>query len=242
MITWWAAGPLMVGCAGVAIWGFWPLVRLVGSVGLPFGYVPLEQAAGKLFGQMQGTAAAEFARRSSDSPAEILNWFAYWMAQHGVRIFGKNPPSPRLQEIPKIEIGSRLNFRDGASRLQRPGWKGRAMLLARVLPSVAFLGAAMLCAATLAADAAETARQTVPGCRHIGRPGRIPVWQGLPRTGHSQWQANRARCGQMPSASLPSASSAKGEVQPVEALPNLAAEVLSEQIGRHRSRHRRREC
>src|SRR6516165_6206535 len=44
-------------------------------------------------------------------------------------------------------------------RLQRPGWKGRAMLLVRVLPSVAFV-AAMLCAATLAADAAETAKQT----------------------------------------------------------------------------------
>src|SRR5215469_11485666 len=45
------------------------------------------------------------------------------------------------------------------SRLQRPGWKGRAMLLVRVLPSVAFV-AAMLRAATLAADAAETANQT----------------------------------------------------------------------------------
>ena len=89
MITWWAAGPLMVGCAGVAIWGFWPLVRLVGSVGLPFGYVPLEQAAGKLFGQMQGTAAAELARRSSDSPAEILNWFAYWMAQQASEYSGR---------------------------------------------------------------------------------------------------------------------------------------------------------
>jgi len=33
------------------------------------------------------------------------------------------------------------------------------MLLVRVLPSVAFV-AAMLCAATLAADAAETAKQT----------------------------------------------------------------------------------
>jgi len=106
MITWWVAGPLMVGCAGVAIWGFWPLVSLVASVGLPFGYVPLEQAAGKLFGQMQGTAAAELARRSSDSPAEILNWFAYWMAQQASEYSGRIRHLLDYRKSPRLRSGA----------------------------------------------------------------------------------------------------------------------------------------
>src|SRR4051794_35134271 len=63
MIGLWIAGPLMTICGIIAIWGLWPLIDLIFRVGLPLGYFPLNRAAAKLFGQMQDTAAAEFARR-----------------------------------------------------------------------------------------------------------------------------------------------------------------------------------
>jgi hypothetical protein len=114
MITWWIAVPLMAICGIIAIWGLSPLVPSIFQIGLPFGYAPLDHAAAKLYGQMQGTAAAEFAQRSSNSPSEILNWFAYWMVLKGIRVFGRMPPSPVMQEIPGAEIKSRLHFNDGA--------------------------------------------------------------------------------------------------------------------------------
>ena len=40
------------------------------------------------------------------------------MAEHGVRIFGKRPPSPKREYIPWSDIKS-LIFRDGATRLFR---------------------------------------------------------------------------------------------------------------------------
>jgi hypothetical protein len=118
MITWWVAGPLMGICGAIVLWGFWPAVRLIPSVGIPLGYVPLPKAAARLYGSMRGTEAAEFAERSGKSPDEVLDWYAYWMMLHGIRMFGKKPPSPVLEEIPNIEIASgHLHFADGATRL-----------------------------------------------------------------------------------------------------------------------------
>jgi len=117
MITWWIACPLAAICGTVAIWGLWPLVPWAFQIGLPLGYSPLDRAAAKLYGQMLGTAAAEFAQHSSTSPSEIINWFAYWMVLKGIRVFGKKPPSPLLQKIPRVEIESRLHFNDGAKVL-----------------------------------------------------------------------------------------------------------------------------
>jgi hypothetical protein len=105
--------PLLV----IAIWGLWPMLPMVQAVGLPFGYIPLHRAAANLYGKMRGTAAAEFAERSASSPAEVLNWFAYWMVLHGVRVFGKPPPSTRFEEIPRTHIEGRLHFDQGATTL-----------------------------------------------------------------------------------------------------------------------------
>jgi hypothetical protein len=96
----------------IAFWLLWPaktkpipdIIDAIFRVGLPLGYAPLDRTAAKLYGQMQGSAAAEFAQRSSNSPAEILDWFAYWMALKGIRVFGKMPPSPQMQEIPRAKF------------------------------------------------------------------------------------------------------------------------------------------
>ena len=84
---------------------------------LPTAYVPLHEAAAQLFGETRGTSIAEFAERSSKSPEEILDWYGYWMIQHDIRVYGKSPPSPILEEIPRIEIEGKLHFADGATKL-----------------------------------------------------------------------------------------------------------------------------
>ena len=112
----WLAG-LTVLLLVIAIWGIWPLLPMMQAVGLPFGYVPLHRAAANLYGKMRGTAAAEFAERSASSPAEVLDWFAYWMVQHGVRVFGKRPPSPHMEQIQRHDMEGRLHFDQGARTL-----------------------------------------------------------------------------------------------------------------------------
>ena len=73
----------------IMIWGFWPIIRSIAIIGLPFGpYLPLHKVAANYYGKTRNTAMAEFAERSSDSPDKILNWYGYWMANHGGRIFG----------------------------------------------------------------------------------------------------------------------------------------------------------
>jgi hypothetical protein len=36
---------------------------------------------------------------------------------HGVRIFGKRPPSPNIDQVPQDDIGRSLHFKNGASEL-----------------------------------------------------------------------------------------------------------------------------
>jgi hypothetical protein len=75
------------------------------------------KVAANYYGKTRNTTMAEFAERSSNSPDEILNWYGYWMAIHGVRIFGKRPPSPNIDQVPQDDIGRSLHFKNGASEL-----------------------------------------------------------------------------------------------------------------------------
>lgn len=103
---------------GIMIWGFWPIIRSIAIIGLPFGpYLSLRGVAANYYGKTRNTTMAEFAERSSNSPDEILNWYGYWMAIHGVRIFGKRPPSPNIDQVPQDDIGRSLHFKNGASEL-----------------------------------------------------------------------------------------------------------------------------
>jgi hypothetical protein len=118
---WWISGPIMAACAIAAIWGFWPLLPSIAIAGWSgwffLGNLSLPRVAAKYYGWTRKSDMAEFAERSSRSPDEILNWYGYWMARHGVRIFGKRPPSPTLELVPKDDIGRRFYFNDGAVSL-----------------------------------------------------------------------------------------------------------------------------
>src|SRR6202048_4811854 len=101
-------------------WGFWPILKSITIAGLSLSpYRSLPTAVARYYGRTRGTAMAEFAEKSSKSPNDILNWYGYWMSEHGVRIYGKRPPSPQLELIPKSDIGTILHFVDGAAALQQ---------------------------------------------------------------------------------------------------------------------------
>lgn len=84
----------------------------------PFGSgMPLSCAATMLYGRTRNTVISEFAERSSEDPSGVLNWYAYWMTQHGVRVWGKKPPSTIRELIPPDHIAGPLHFCNGATEL-----------------------------------------------------------------------------------------------------------------------------
>ena len=84
------------------------------------GYVPLTRAAAKYYRRTRHSRMAKAAEDGHASPNEILNWYAYWLVQHGVRLYGKQPPSQLLEEIPSEKIKTEFRFRDGATTLCLP--------------------------------------------------------------------------------------------------------------------------
>jgi hypothetical protein len=113
--SWWVSGPTMVVCALVALWGLWPLVK---GGGWSVGYIPLGQATARLYGQTRNSELASFAEVSGlGSPDDIRDCYGYWVANHGVRIFGRRNPSPNRELVPKGQIGKRLYFGKGATLL-----------------------------------------------------------------------------------------------------------------------------
>jgi hypothetical protein len=123
MSAWWvhATGGTWIGIffagAGAFAIAFAVIAILIGLVRQLGPFEALNETAANLYGRTRGSEIAEFAEGSSSSPDEILDWYAYWMVQHGVRIYGKRPPSPMREEIPKDQIEGRLHFAGGATRL-----------------------------------------------------------------------------------------------------------------------------
>ena len=49
------------------------------------GYVPLARAAAKYYRRTRHPKVAQAAEDGNASLNEILNWYAYWLVQHGIR-------------------------------------------------------------------------------------------------------------------------------------------------------------
>jgi hypothetical protein len=63
---------------------------------------------------------AQAAEDGNASPNQILNWYGYWLVQQGVRLYGKQPSSQNLQEIPSEKIKTELRFLDDPTALYVP--------------------------------------------------------------------------------------------------------------------------
>jgi len=55
------------------------------------GYVPLARAAAKYYRRTRHSRVPQGAEEGHASPDEILNWYAYWLVQHGIRLYGRQP-------------------------------------------------------------------------------------------------------------------------------------------------------
>jgi hypothetical protein len=60
-------------------------------------YVPLARAAAKYYRRTRHSRVSQAAEGEHASPNEILNWYAYWLVQHGIRLYGKQPPSQLIE-------------------------------------------------------------------------------------------------------------------------------------------------
>lgn len=84
------------------------------------GYVPLTRAADEYYRRTRGSKVSQAAEEGNASPNQILNWYGYWLVQQGIRLYGKQPPSQRLEEIPSEKIKTTFRFHDGPTALYVP--------------------------------------------------------------------------------------------------------------------------
>jgi hypothetical protein len=87
------------------------------------GCVPLPDAAAALYAASLGQPIAHLAERShgdTTTPDDISTWYAYWITERGVTIYGRRPPSTIAQPISAEDLDA-LIFGDGASMLWRSG-------------------------------------------------------------------------------------------------------------------------
>jgi hypothetical protein len=93
---------------------------LIANALVGLGFVPLSRAADEYYRRTQGSKMAQAAEDGNASPNQILNWYGYWLVQQGVRLYGKQPSSQNLQEIPSEKIKTELRFLDDPTALYVP--------------------------------------------------------------------------------------------------------------------------
>lgn len=81
-------------------------------------YIPLKEAATIAYEETRGTKAAIIAE--GPNPDDILGYYAYALFKGSTMLYGKHPPSRKLERVPKEEYG-RCGFSDDYNSLRRHG-------------------------------------------------------------------------------------------------------------------------
>ena len=113
----WAIPVALIG-VGIIVWGLFPdQLNHFGSQIFrrkAKQFVPLRDIARRVYEETADTFDGAFAGYSSDSPDDVLNYYASECIKKGLPIFGKRPPSERLEEIPEAR---NLQVKNGAREL-----------------------------------------------------------------------------------------------------------------------------
>jgi hypothetical protein len=122
LFGWWFSGPVMMGCAAVAGWGFWPLIC---NLALPsFGRgIPLHVAARRVYEAAEKADVIDLMLSSSSTPEnKLMHFKMLLLVDDRVRLFGAKPPSTKCRLIPKDELqGHDVYPAEGdTSRLDNP--------------------------------------------------------------------------------------------------------------------------
>ena len=80
--------------------------------------VPLKEAATIAYEETRGTRIAEIAERMTDG--DVLGYYAHALFGGDTTLYGKHPPSRKLEAVPKEEYG-RCGFSNDYSALRRHG-------------------------------------------------------------------------------------------------------------------------
>jgi hypothetical protein len=110
LLGWWVAGPVMAGCALVAAWGFWPLVKDA-PIQMPFNRrIPLAKAARIAYEKTQDKVVSGYAEGLSRSRDDILTWYCNALIgrHHGTLavLRGVHPPSQVPEELDMITLSN----------------------------------------------------------------------------------------------------------------------------------------
>ena len=121
--------PVAVAGGTAILWGLFPdqLNRLSSQLfrRKTKQFVPPPDIARRIYEETSDTFDGAFEGYSSESPDDVLNSYGSGCIQNGLPIFGKRPPSERLEEIPEAR---NLRVRNGARELwgsnpSRPAWE-----------------------------------------------------------------------------------------------------------------------
>jgi hypothetical protein len=109
VLTWYVSAPIMALCAGVSVWGFWPVLSHPRIPRWPFGRVPIQDAALELYESAEAADALEFFIADGPNPTYKLETFKYVMMVDDEAVLkGKKPPSRKSLPIPSEELRGSL--------------------------------------------------------------------------------------------------------------------------------------
>jgi hypothetical protein len=104
LLGWYVAGPAMGLCAIVAAWGFWPAAKAI-DFPFPSHRIPFHTAAIKVYEAAEKGGVLGQYVGSNDTPEKaICSLKTLLMVHDGVDLFGKKPPSTKVNVIPKAAL------------------------------------------------------------------------------------------------------------------------------------------
>jgi hypothetical protein len=114
IVTWWVSGPIMAVCAGVAGWGFWPLIRDRIDQNQFLRPIPLHIAARFAYEAAEKADVLHLTTSDKSSADAKLDHFKIlFIVDAETQVFGAKPPSTKIRLLPKEELIKEMHPADG---------------------------------------------------------------------------------------------------------------------------------
>jgi hypothetical protein len=109
IVSWSVSGPIMLGCAAVAAWGFWPIIGgLASSPTMPHSLerkISLRDAALRLYEEFENSDIGKLMQGpTGTTPDGILDNAGTHIVQH-LPVEVRRLPSTKWEPLPRSEVG-----------------------------------------------------------------------------------------------------------------------------------------
>jgi hypothetical protein len=123
LLGWPIGGAIMLLCAGVAAWGFWPLFGSFSLGHMLLWRVPLSTAAQICYEKAEDTPIGRFVEAEFTTEHDRLSYYVSSFSAYNVTMFGRQPPSRNARRI--VEPAARnLAMAEGTNDLMRIAGNG----------------------------------------------------------------------------------------------------------------------